>query len=69
MFSGCIVPPNSSETEVRRSDQEASPLAGKNTRVVLASCRAWKCVPTAISGGVNLSEVTRCHLLRQISSQ
>ena len=26
-------------------------------------------VPTAISGGVDISEVLGCHLLRQISSQ
>ena len=31
-------------------------------------CRTWKCVPTAISGGVDISEVPRCHLLRQMSS-
>ena len=31
--------------------------------------RAWKCFPTAISGGVDISEVRRCHLLWQMSSQ
>ena len=31
--------------------------------------RAWKCVPTTISGGMYLSEVLGCHLLRQMSSQ
>ena len=35
MFSGCTVPPDSKETELRSSDQEASPPAGKNTDVVL----------------------------------
>ena len=63
------MPPDSKETEHGSSDQEASPLAGKNTRVVLVSCRAWKCVPTAISSGVDISEVPECHLLRQMSSQ
>ena len=24
--------------------------------------RAWKCIPTAISGGVDISEVPGCHL-------
>ena len=69
MFSGCTVPPDSKETELGSSDQEASPSAGKNTGIVLVPCRAWKCVPTAISGGVDISEVPRCHLLQQMSSQ
>ena len=37
--------------------------------IVLLSCHAWKCVPTAISGGVDISEVPGCHLFRQMSSQ
>ena len=32
-------------------------------------CHAWKCIPTVISNGVNISEVTGCHLLWQISFQ
>ena len=31
----------------------------------LAPCRALKCVSTAISGGVDIPEVPRCHLLHQ----
>ena len=69
MFSGCTVPPDSKETEFGNSGQEASPSAGKNTGIVLVPCRAWKCVPTAISGGVDISEVPGCHLLQQMSSQ
>ena len=57
MLSGCTVPPDSKETEPGSSDQEASPSAGKITGVVLVPCRAWKCVPTAISAGVDFSEV------------
>ena len=38
MFSGCTVSPDSWETELGSSDQEASPLAGKNTVVVLVPC-------------------------------
>ena len=68
MFSGCTLPSDSKETKLGSSDQEASPSAGKNTGVVLASC-AWKCIPTAICGGVDISEVPGCHLLRQMSSQ
>ena len=55
MFSGCTVPLDGKETELGGSDQKASPSAGKNIGIVLVPCRAWKCVPTAISGGVNIS--------------
>ena len=41
----------------------------KNTMVVLVPCQAWKCVPTAISGGGDISEVSGCYLLQQMSSQ
>ena len=69
MFSGSILPPDSKETELESSDQEASPSVGKNTGIVLVPCRARTCVPAAISGGVDISEVPGCHLLRQMSSQ
>ena len=52
-ISGCIVPPDSKEMELGSSDQEASPSAGKNTGTVLVPCRAWKCISTAISSGVD----------------
>ena len=68
MFSGCTVPPDSKEIQLGSSDQEASPSAGKNTGIVLVPCRAWKCVFTAISGGVDIFEVPGNHLLRQMSS-
>ena len=64
MFSGYTVPPGSKETKFGSSDQEASPSAGKNTGIVLVPCRAWKCFPTAISGGVDISDVPACHFLR-----
>ena len=69
MFSGWTVLLDSKETELGSNDQEASPSAGKNTGIVLVPCHAWKCVPTAISGGVDISKVPGCHLLRQMSSQ
>ena len=69
MFSGCTVLSDSKETELGSSDQEASPSAGKNTGIVLVPCCTWKCVPTAISGGVDISKVPGCHLLQQMSSQ
>ena len=68
MFSGCTVQPDSKETKLGSSDREACLSASENTRVVLVPCRAWKCVPTAISGGVDISEVPECHLLQQMSS-
>ena len=63
MFSDCTVPPDSKEAELDSSNQEASPSAGKNTGIVLMPCLAWKRVPTAISSGVDISEVPGCHLL------
>ena len=62
MFSGCTVLPDSKETKLGISNQEVSPSASKNTGVVLVSFCAWKCVPTAISGGVDISEVPGYHL-------
>ena len=62
--------PNSKETELGSGDQEVSSSAGKNTGVVLVtSLHIWKCIPTAISGGVDISEVSGCHLLGQVGSQ
>ena len=69
MFSGCTVLPDSKETKLGSSYQEGSPAAGRNTEIVLVPCRTWKCVPTAISAGVDISEVPEYHLLRQMSSQ
>ena len=63
------MPPDSNETELGSCDQDISSSAGKNTGVVLVPCHAWKCVTTANSGGVNISEVPGCHLLQQMSSQ
>ena len=69
MFSDCIVLPDSKETELGTSDQEASPSARKNTEVVLVPCHAWMCVSTATSSDVDISEVPGCNLLQQMSSQ
>ena len=69
MFYCCTVPPDSKETELESSDQEASPSARKNTGIVLEPCRALKSVPTAMTGGVDIFEVPGCHLYRQMSSQ
>ena len=53
----CSAPPDSKESELGNSDQEASPSAGKNTGVFLVPSCAWKFVPTAISGVVDISAV------------
>ena len=37
--------------------------------MVLVPCHSRKCVPAAISGGVDISKVPECHLLQQMSSQ
>ena len=37
--TGCSVPPDSKETELGSTNQEASPSAGKNTKIVLVLCR------------------------------
>ena len=46
----CVL--GSKETKLGRSNQEASPSAGKRTRVVLVPCCKFKCVPAARSLGV-----------------
>ena len=48
----------------RSSNKGTSSSAHKNTRVLLVPCCTWKWVPTAISGGMNISEDPRCHLLQ-----
>ena len=63
VFSCCTVLPDSKESKFGNSDQEASPSASKNTEIILVSHHAWKCVLTAISSGVDISEVPGCHFL------
>ena len=63
MFFGCTVLPDSKGTKLGSNDQEASPSAVKNTRIILEPCCARKCVSTAISGGADISEVPQCHFL------
>ena len=69
MFSDCTVLPNSVETELGSSNKDASPLAGKNIGIIFVPFCTWKCILTAISGGVDISEVPGCHFLQQMSSQ
>ena len=43
--------------------------AYKNTGVVLLPCLHMESIPTAISDGVDISEVPECYVLRKMSSQ
>ena len=63
------MPIDSRGTELGNSDQDAFPSASKNTTVDLVPLHAFKCVPPAIFGGVDISEVPRCYLLRQMRLQ
>ena len=63
MFSTFTMLADSKEIEVGSSNQEASPSTGQNSTIVLVPCRAWNCVPVAISGVVDISKVPGCHLL------
>ena len=54
--------PDSREPKLGSSHEQASQSTGKNTGVVLVPCRSLKCVLTAISSGVDISEDPGCHL-------
>ena len=66
--TGCTVLPDSKKTELGSSNQEAL-LQVKIPGQLQCHDHAWKCVPTAIFDGVDISEVPGCHLLWQMSSQ
>ena len=61
MFSCYAVPRDDKETELGSGDHEASPTAGKYTRIVLVPCCAWKYVPAVISSDADISKVPGCH--------
>ena len=68
-FSGCTFLPYSKEIKLESNNQEAFPSAGKNTEIVLVPCHTWECVPTAISGGVDISETDlRCRWLSFVTT-
>ena len=76
VFSDSTVPPDSEETELGSSDQEASPSACKNTGVVLVPCSRMEVYPCSVSLEVypyshhfQWCEYFWRHLLRQMSSQ
>ena len=69
MISGCTMLPDCKKTKLGSSSQEVSPSTGKNTREALLPCCTWKCVPIAISGGMDILVVPRCHFFRQTNSQ
>ena len=47
--------PDSKETKRGSASQKSYPSAGKNTGIVFVPYHTWKCIPTAISGGVCIS--------------
>ena len=57
------LPPESKESKLGSSNQQAFPSAGQNSGVLLAPCCGWKCVPTTNSIAVDISEAPGCHLL------
>ena len=67
MFSGFTVWPESKETELGSSNQEASPSVYKNTGVV--PCLRMKVHSYNYFQWLDISEVAGCHLLCQMSSQ
>ena len=70
MFSGCTVPPDSKETKLGSSNQEAPPSAGKNTKVVLVACSCMEVHPYSYFWWcMVIAGVPGCHLLQQMSSQ
>ena len=69
MFFGCIVQADIKGSKLGSGNQEVFTSAGKNTEIVLVPCLTWKCVLTASSGGMDISEVSGCHLLQHMSSQ
>ena len=69
MLFGCTLQPDIKETKLGSSNIEAFPSACKNTEIILVSCPTWKCVSTAISGGVDIFDVSWCHLLQWMSYQ
>ena len=69
MFSSCTMPSDSKEIKLGSSNQEVSPSTGENIEIVLLPFPAWKCFPSGIFSCVDISDVPRCHLLRQMNSQ
>ena len=69
MFSSCTVPSDSKEIKLGSSNQETSPSTGENIRIVLLPFHAWKCFLSGIFGCVDIFDVPRYHLLRQMNSQ
>ena len=63
------MPSDNKEIKPGSSDHKTSPLAFKNSGIVLVPCHTWKCVTTAISGVVDFTEVPGYNLLWQMSYQ
>ena len=51
------------EVAAKRFFHHQVSLGQFHIRVVSVPCGAWKCIPKTNSSGVDISEVTGCHLL------
>ena len=69
MLPDCTASQDSKEKELASRDQETSLAVGTSASVVLVPFRAWECVPIAIPGGADISNVPGCYLLRQTRHQ
>ena len=68
MFSGCIVPFYSTETDLEVATNRLLHQQVKNQDSFSAMSH-MEVFSTAISSGVNISKVPGCHLSQQMSSQ
>ena len=57
------MPPDTNETKRRSGEKEAFPSADKNTVVDLVLFRAWRWVPAAISGPLDIPKFRAYHFL------
>ena len=69
VFSDCTVPSVIKDTKLGSSKKEAIPSLDKNNEMVSLPYPTWKCISIAISGGIDISKIPGCHLLRQMGSQ
>ena len=60
MFSGYTVPPGTKETKLEGATKE---VFYQQVKMFLCHVRARQCVPTAISGGVDVFVALGCHLM------
>ena len=60
------MPPDSNEAEPGSNAKDVSASESKTAWVDLVPYRTWKCVPTVISSGVDISEIRRWQLFKKL---